>query len=160
MIMLSSIRRRKVAAAIRESIEISRSPEDVYAYLDDPSRHGEWQSQIVTSEVETAGPTRVGTRVRQTLRVGGREQKMSYEITEHDPPRSFAFRGLDGPVRPVGHGQVEPVGDGTRSRVTIELDFEGHGRGKLLRPVVVSQARKQVPEDQRQLKERLESGAA
>jgi hypothetical protein len=44
--------------------------------------------------------------------------------------------------------------------VTIELDFEGHGRGKLLRPVVVSQARKQVPEDQRQLKERLESGAA
>jgi uncharacterized protein YndB with AHSA1/START domain len=149
-----------VAAPIRESIEISRSPEDVFAYLDDPSRHGEWQSQIVTADVETAGPTRVGTRVRQTLRVGGREQKMNYEITEHDPPRSFAFRGLDGPVRPVGKGTVEPVGDGTRSRVTIELDFEGHGLGKLLRPVVVSQARKQVPENQRQLKERLESGAA
>jgi uncharacterized protein YndB with AHSA1/START domain len=149
-----------VAAPIRESIEISRSPEDVFAYLDDPSRHGEWQSQIVTADVETAGPTRVGTRVRQTLRVGGREQKMNYEITEHDPPRSFAFRGLDGPVRPVGKGKVEPVGDGTRSRVTIELDFEGHGLGKLLRPVVVSQARKQVPENQRQLKERLESGAA
>lgn len=149
-----------MAAPIRESIEISRSPEDVFAYLDDPSRHGEWQSQIVKSEVETAGPTRVGTRVRQTLRVGGREQEMNYEITEHDPPRSFAFRGLDGPVRPVGNGKVEPVGDGTRSRVTIELDFEGHGLGKVLRPVVVSQARKQVPEDQRQLKERLESGAA
>jgi uncharacterized protein YndB with AHSA1/START domain len=150
----------KVAAAIRESIEISRSPEDVFAYLDDPSRHGEWQSQIVTTEVETAGPTRVGTRVRQTLRLGGREQEMSYEITEHDPPRSYAFRGMDGPLRPVGHGKVEPVGDGTRSRVTIELDFEAHGLGKVLRPVVVSQARKQVPEDQRQLKERLESGAA
>jgi uncharacterized protein YndB with AHSA1/START domain len=149
-----------VAAAIRESIEISRSPEDVFAYLDDPSRHGEWQSQIVTTEVETAGPTRVGTRVRQTLRLGGREQEMSYEITEHDPPRSFAFRGMDGPLRPVGHGKVEPVGDGTRSRVTIELDFEAHGLGKVLRPVVMSQARKQVPEDQRQLKERLESGAA
>jgi uncharacterized protein YndB with AHSA1/START domain len=149
-----------VAASIRESIEISRSPEDVFAYLDDPSRHGEWQSQIVTADVETAGPTRVGTRVRQTLRVGGREQEMNYEITEHDPPRSFAFRGLDGPVRPVGTGKVESVGDGTRSRVTIELDFEGHGLGKLLRSVVVRQARKQVPENQRQLKERLESGAA
>ena len=148
-----------MAPAIRESIEISRSPEDVFAYLDDPSRHGEWRSQIVTAEVQTDGPTRVGTRVKQTMRFGRREQSMSYEITEHDPPRSFAFRGLDGPVRPIGHGQVEPVGEGTSSRVTIELDFEGHGLGKLLRPLVVSQARKQVPKDQQQLKERLESGA-
>jgi uncharacterized protein YndB with AHSA1/START domain len=149
----------KLAAAIRESIEISRSPVDVFAYLDDPSRHGEWQSQIVTAEVQTAGPTRVGTRVKQTLRIGRREQNMSYEITEHDPPRSFAFRGVDGAVRPIGHGTVEPVADGARSRVTIELDFEGHGLGKLLRPLVVSQARKQVPQNQEQLKERLESGA-
>ena len=42
-----------MAAAIRQSIEISRSPEDVFAYLDDPSRHGEWQSQIVKAEVQT-----------------------------------------------------------------------------------------------------------
>jgi uncharacterized protein YndB with AHSA1/START domain len=148
-----------VAAAIKESIEISRSPEEVFAYLDDPSRHGEWQSQIVAAEVQTDGPTRVGTRVKQTMRMGRREQDMSYEITEHDPPRSFAFRGMDGPVRPLGRGKVEPVGDGARSRVTIELDFEGHGLGKLLRPLVVSQARKQVPKNQQQLKERLESGA-
>lgn len=148
-----------MAAAIRQSIEISRSPEDVFAYLDDPSRHGEWQDQIVKAEVQTPGPIKVGTRVKQTMRFGGREQDMSYEITEHDPPRSFAFRGLDGPVRPIGHGKVEPVGDGEHSRVTIELDFEGHGVGKLLRPLVVSQARKQVPKNQQQLKERLESGA-
>jgi uncharacterized protein YndB with AHSA1/START domain len=146
-------------AAINQSIEISRSPEDVFAYLDDPSRHGEWQSQIVTSEVETAGPTKVGTRVKQTLRMGGREQNMSYEITEHDPPRSFAFRGIDGPIRPIGRGTVEPIADGARSRVTLELDFEGHGLGKALQPLVMSQARKQVPKDQQQLKERLESGA-
>ena len=148
-----------MGAAIKESIEISRSPEDVFAYLDDPSRHGEWRSQIVKAEVQTDGPTRVGTKVKQTMRMGRREQDMSYEITEHDPPRSFAFRGLDGPVRPIGHGKVEPVGDGASSRVTIELEFEGHGFGKLLLPIVVSQARKQVPKDQQQLKERLESGA-
>jgi uncharacterized protein YndB with AHSA1/START domain len=150
----------KMAAAIRESIEISRSPAEVFAYLDDLSRHGEWQSQIVTSEVQTSGPTRVGTRVKQRLRIGKREQDMSYEITEHDPPRSFAFRGVDGSIRPIGHGTVEPVADGARSRVTIELDFEGHGLGKLLRPLVISQARKQVPQNQERLKERLESGAA
>ena len=147
-------------AAIRESIEISRRPEDVFAYLDDLSRHGEWQEQIVTVRVETEGPTRVGTRATETRKIGGREQTMTYEITQHDPPREFAFRGLDGPIRPIGRGTVEPVGDGSRSRVSIELELTGHGLGKLLLPLARSQARKQIPKDQQRLKERLESGAA
>jgi Polyketide cyclase / dehydrase and lipid transport. len=144
--------------AIRESIEISRRPEDVFAYLDDFARHGEWQEQIVNANVDTDGPTRVGTQVSETRRMGKREQKIKYEITEHSPPRTFAFRGIDGPIRVRGKGTVEPVGD--HSRVSIELDFEGHGIGKLLLPLVKSQARKQVPKDQLRLKEKLESGAA
>jgi hypothetical protein len=81
------------------------------------------------------------------------------EITGHDPPRSFAFRGIEGPLRVVGKGSVEPVEGGTKSRVTIDLDFEGHGVGKLMAPVARTQARKQVPRDQQRLKERLESGS-
>ena len=34
-------------APISESIEINRRPEEVFAYLDDVERHGEWQEQIV-----------------------------------------------------------------------------------------------------------------
>ena len=143
---------------IRESVEIARRPEDVFEYLDDLARHGEWQEQIVDAHVDTDGPTRVGTQVSQTLRMGKREQKMKYEITEHTPPRTFAFRGIDGPVRVVGNGLVEPVGEGS-ARVTIELDFEGHGIGKLLAPIARKQASKQVPKNQARLKEKLESGA-
>ncbi len=144
--------------AITESVEIARSPEDVFAYLDDLSRHGEWQEQIVSARVESPGPTTVGTRVTETRRLGGHEQQITYTITEHNPPRSFAFRGQDGPVRPIGKGTIEPLDDGKRSRVTIELDFEGHGLfGKMLLPMVRSQARKQVPKDQQRLKERLET---
>jgi uncharacterized membrane protein len=146
-------------ATIRESIEIARSPEEVFAYLDELSRHGEWQEQIVNVRVNPDGPTKVGTRATETRKVGGRQQTMTYEVTEHNPPRSFSFRGLDGPIRPIGTGTVEPVGDGSRSRTTIELDFEGHGFGRLLRPLVIAQAKKQVPKDQQRLKERLESGA-
>lgn len=148
-------------ASITESIEIARRPEEVFAYLDDLERHGEWQGTIVSARKETAGPTRVGTRVIETRHVGGRDQTMTYEMTEHDPPRSFAFRILDGPIRVAGKGTVEPVGDGDRSRVTINLEFSGHGvAGKLLLPLAAKQARKQVPEDQQRLKERLEGGAA
>ena len=144
-------------AAIRESIEIARRPEDVFAYLDDLARHGEWQESIVSVRKDTEGPTKVGTRATETRKIGGREQTMTYEITEHSPPRSFAFRGLDGPIRPSGKGTVEPVGDG--SRVSIELELKGYGLGKLLLPLAASQARKQVPKDHQRLKERLESGA-
>jgi uncharacterized membrane protein len=146
-------------AAITDSVEIARRPEDVFAYLDDLRRHGEWQAQIVSVEVETDGPTRAGTRARETRRVPGGPRTMTYEITEHDPPRKASFRGLDGPVRPVGTVTVEPVGDGSRSRVTLELDLEGHGWGKLVAPLARRDARKQVPKDQLRLKERLESAA-
>ena len=145
-------------STIVDSIEIDRSPEDVFAYLDDLARHSEWQSQLVSVTVETDGPTRVGTRATDVRRVPGGKQSVTYEITEHDPPRRAAFRGLNGPVRPVGTVTVEPVGEG-RSKVTLELDLQGHGLlGLIVGPLARSQARKQVPEDQKQLKERLESG--
>jgi uncharacterized protein YndB with AHSA1/START domain len=144
-------------AAIVHSVEIARSPADVFAYLDDLERHGEWQSQIVSSKRETDGPTGVGTRATDVRRVPGRTQSVTYEITEHDPPRKVAFRGVTGPVRPVGTVTVEASGEG-RSKVTIELDLQGNGLfGAIVAPLARRQAQKQVPEDQRQLKERLES---
>ena len=142
--------------AIRQSIEISRSPEDVFGYLDDLARHGEWQEQVVSAKVEGA-PTQVGTRSTETRKVGGRERVMTYEVTEHSPPQLFAFRGVDGPIRAIGRATIEPLDGGARSRVTLDLDFEGHGMGKLLLPLVRNQAAKQVPKDQARLKQRLES---
>jgi hypothetical protein len=85
---------------------------------------------------------------------------MTMEMTELNPPRSWAVRGIDGPVRGIVNGTVEPLDDGARSRVTIELDFEGHGLGKLLVPLVVRrQAQQEMPRNLQNLKERLESGA-
>ena len=144
-------------APIVDSIEIARKPEDVFAYLDDLSRHGEWQEAIVSTHVDTDGPTRVGTRATDTRRVPGGPRPVTYEITEHDPPRKSSFRGVNGPVRPVGSITVEPAGDG--SRLTIQLELVGYGLGKLLAPFAMMQARKQVPKDQARLKARLESGA-
>lgn len=146
-------------APITASIEIARTPEDVFAYLDDLGRHGEWQEALEQVTVETEGPTRVGTRSREKRRVPGGAREFSYEITEHDPPRRSSFRGIDGPVRPVGTVTVSPIGEG-RSRVTLELDFEAHGLGKLIAPLARRDARKTIPRDQQRLKERLESSAS
>jgi len=145
-------------APITETIEINRRPEDVFAYLDDVERHGEWQDQIVDVEPQGDQPMGVGKRVRETRRVPGGNRSMTYEITEHAPPRQSSFRVLDGPIRAVGTVSVEPIGDGSRTKLTIRIDFEGHGiAGKVLLPVAKTQARKQIPKDQARMKELLES---
>lgn len=145
---------------IVESIEIARRPEEVFAYLDQLDRHVEWQENLVSVKQETEGPPRVGTRLVQARTVPGGQREFTLEVTEHDPPRKLSVRGLNGPVRPVGTLTIEPLADGTRSRLTQQLDLQGHGLfGKLIAPVARRDARKQVPKGQARLKELLESGA-
>ena len=144
---------------ITQSIEIDRRPEDVFAYLDDLERHGEWQEEIVTSKIEGPRPVGVGTRVLEIRKFGKREQDTSYEITAHDPPRTSSFRGTAGAVRPVGTVSVDPIGDGSRSRLTIEFNLVGQGIGVLIAPLARMQARKEIPKSQERLKARLEQGA-
>ena len=145
-------------APISESIEIDRKPEDVFAYLDDVERHGEWQEQIVAVERQDDGPLRVGSRVKETRRVPGGDRTMTYEVTEHNPPRQSSFRVLDGPIRAAGTISIAPIGDGSRSRLTITIDFTGYGlAGKVLLPVAKAQGRKLIPKDQARMKELLES---
>lgn len=144
---------------ITHSIEIDRRPEDVFAYVDQLDRHGEWQSSIVRTRVETEGPVRVGTRVVDTRRIGSREQDVPYEVTAYDPPRMSAFRGVAGPIRPVGTMRVDPLDDASRSRVTIDFDLKGHGLGILFAPIARRQARAEIGQNQAKLKEILERGA-
>src|SRR5580765_264719 len=142
------------------TVEINRKPDDVFAYLDDLSRHKEWDDMILETRVETEGPTRVGTRATDKRQLPLGKQDVAYEITEHDPPRRSAFRGTEGPVRPVGSVTIEPLDGGSRSRVTLEFALEATNLlGKLLAPLANREARKHVPKQQARIKERLESGA-
>jgi uncharacterized protein YndB with AHSA1/START domain len=144
-------------APIVSTVEIARRPEDVFAYLMDAERLPEWQESLISARTEEEGEPAVGSRLIQTRRVGRRERTITSELTELVPPRSFAARGIRGPVRAIVKGTVEPL-NGERSRVTIELDFEGHGIGRLLVPLVVRrQARRETPVNMRELKERLEA---
>ena len=148
-------------SAIKEVVDIDRSPEDVYAYVVEPSHLPEWQLSAVSARQVEEGPFGIGSRVEITRHVGRRTIPMTMEVTEYDPPRSWGMRGIDGPIRGHVHGTVEPIDDGRRSRLTMDLDFEGHGLGKVLLPLVVRpQVRKELPRNEQLLKDRLEHGPA
>ena len=147
-------------AAIVASVEISRSPEDVFAYVTDPSHFPEWQESVVSVRRDRDAPPAVGSTAVVTRRVGRRRALVTEEITELQPPRRWAARGVDGPVRGIVDGTIAPLDHGNRSRVTIALDFEAHGIGRLLVALVIRpQARTQLPRNQDTLKRVLERQA-
>lgn len=143
---------------ITSAIEVARPAHEVFAYVTDPVHMPEWQQGCVSGELD--GPTtHVGSRCTTIRKVGGGERAATTEITEYDPPRRWADRGIDGPVRAAVDVTVEALGD-DRSRVTIDLDFTGHGIGRLLVPLVVRrQAAKEMPANMTRLKQRLEAPA-
>ncbi len=145
---------------IKESVDISRRPEEVFSYASDPSHLPEWQESAVSVRPVGDALLGVGSRVVVTRRIGRREIPMTMEVTELDPPRSWHLDGVDGPIRGHVQGTIEPLGDGEKSRLTLSLDFEPHGIGRLAVPLVVRPyARKEMPHDEETLKTLLEGGA-
>ncbi|SCL49040.1 SRPBCC family protein [Micromonospora chersina] len=136
-------------AAQQSTIEIARPPHDVFAYATDPSRFAEWQADVVGVQVGDAEFT-------TTRRINGTERAMRQRITHNDPPHRWAAQGIDGPVRPHATITVEPLDGGTRSRVTFTLDFEGHGIGVALLPLVRRQSRRAAPVSYQKLRQLLE----
>jgi uncharacterized protein YndB with AHSA1/START domain len=138
------------------SIEVERPAAEVFNYATDPSRFHEWQQGVVSGSMQSRGAPAVGDRCVTTRRIGGAERPATSEVVELNPPRTWAVRGIDGPIRAQVDVCVESLTD-QRSRLTIAVNFEGHGIGKVLVPLVVRrQARAEMPGNIARLKERIE----
>src|SRR4029077_16194106 len=148
-------------APIVTSAEIDRPAAEVFAYATDPARFSEWQKGVVDGHLDgpadgTRSPA-VGAKCVTTRRIGGANRPSTAELVHIDPPRTWSVRGIDGPIRAAVDVLVEPV-TGARSRLTISVDFTGHGIGKILVPLLVRrEARKEMPDNIATLKQRLEA---
>jgi hypothetical protein len=141
---------------IVNSIEVARASGVTFDYVTDPTHFHEWQTGLIAGRMDRDHVV-VGARCITTRRIAGRSRDITSEITDFDPPKHWADHGVDGPIRGIVEVDVEALDDDTRSRVTISLDFEGHGVGKLLIPLIVRrQAQSEMPANMRRLKEQLE----
>ena len=96
-------------SAIVTRIEIARPPDEVFAYVSDPTRFPEWQSDVVSVRLHDDG------RFTTVRRVGGADRAMTQEVTAREAPWRWSVRGVDGPIRPNADVRVEPLADGARS---------------------------------------------
>ncbi|RKR13748.1 SRPBCC family protein [Arthrobacter oryzae] len=105
---------------------ISRSPEDVYAFLADGLNNPKWRSGIQHITLKSGSPGALGTVYSQTLTgPGGRPIAGDYEITTADPGQRLCFQVVAGPARPSGEYHLSAAPGGTKVRFTLDLQPKG-----------------------------------
>ena len=145
-------------AATVERIEISRRPEDVFTYVLEPLYYREWDDSVVSAHREDPSPLAVGSKTTVLHRMGPWKVPATEEVIEFNPPRQFTNRGVSGPLAGVARCTVEPLNGGRQSRLTIALEIEAGGLGKLLLPFARFRARRALPKQLKKLKEILDGG--
>jgi uncharacterized membrane protein len=140
---------------IERSIVIDRPVEEVWEFVHDTADNILWQTTLAESEKLTEGPMDVGTRVREVRHFLGLRIESTWEMTEYEPYRTSAIRGVSGPIPLSGRYRVEGFEGGTRFTVTGELD--AHGFFKLAEPVFARIAGRELEANLGHLKDLLEA---
>ena len=150
------IRGGQLNSPIITTTEVAKPATQVFTYATDPTRFHEWQEGVVDGHLDKPGPPQPGAKCLTTRRIGWANRAVTSELTHLDPPRTWGVSGIDGPIRAIVDLTVDALTE-THARLTIAVDFEGHGIGKVLVPLVVRpQARKEMPRNLATLKRRIE----
>ena len=130
------------------SVEIARTPEEVFDYLTDVTNLPRWQSGVRTAQ-------RDGDRITESRHLLGRELNTTLAIEEEERPTVFAIRAVDSPVPFSVRHTLEASGDGTKLTVVGEGDagmLPGFASG-----IMARRAEKQFRKDFERLKRLLEA---
>ena len=90
---------------IHKSIQIERSPEEVFAFATDPANTPRWLKGVTQLEVRGGGPVKLGSVLHETRRMKGREISADIEVTEHGGPAE----GFDPPYVHAASSQAAGV---------------------------------------------------
>jgi uncharacterized membrane protein len=76
---------------IDHTVTIARRLSDVFAFVAGIENLPQWQSEVVTSTVTTPGPTRVGTRFSEEVKIVGKKVPTACEVTDFVPDQRIGF---------------------------------------------------------------------
>lgn len=136
---------------------INRPMQEVFPYLADPTLHPKW-SPVSDVEVAPPGEIQVGTMVHEKMKVGSKMAPFSWQVTAYSPGTSFAFHGIEGPMRWDGSYSVASDGDGATRVVGLgQVGLKGWQR--LLEPFMGGEIRRGEAAELGKLKALLEEPA-
>ena len=109
---------------VHVEVDIARTPDEVWAVVGDYAQDVHWRKGITEMTPDTPGPARLGTQVREVLRMAGSTYTTESVVTEFGPGRRYRFAG-HGDGGPVTGGRL--VRSGARlgtSRFTYDVEVE------------------------------------
>lgn len=127
--------------------EIDRPVEEVAAYAGDPTNAPEWYANIVGVTWRTDPPVSVGSRMDFVARFLGRRLAYTYEVLELQPGRRLVMATAEGPFPMRTTYTWEPVGDGSRTRMTLTNAGEPRGPARLVGPLLAAAVRRATTQD-------------
>jgi hypothetical protein len=143
-------------ARAEHSVVIERAPEEVFAYLGDPSNLPEWQASALEARQEPPGEMAAGARIREVRKFLGKRMESVMEVTVYEPGREFSLKVVSGPIPFRVRQTFEPVGAGTKIDAVIEGEPGGFFR--LAEPLVVRAVGRELASNLATLKDILEAG--
>ena len=139
---------------LNDSIMISRKPSEVFAFIADLSNIPKWQAEVVTSKVITTGPTRVGSRFTEEVKMGPMRASASCEVTEFSPGKTMGFKALSPSIDYEGRVIVESSENGTK--LTLAGSVQPKGFWKLMQPMMKGEFKSAIKKELVAVKEILE----
>lgn len=142
-------------ARIIKETTIKASPEAVFAYVSDITRHPEWGQHQNAVTARTPGPVKAGAVYDTTNHQFGTQHE-PVTVTDYAPNTTFGYEST-GKIGLVRHGfDITPAGDSCR--VTKWMDIVKPSlMTRLLRPMITRSAPAAIEEDLRHIKAKLEA---
>jgi uncharacterized protein YndB with AHSA1/START domain len=147
-----------VMLRVEASVEIARSPEDVFAFACEIDKLPLWLTGIIEAKQITEGAFQKGTEFEHVHTFLGKRFTARYETTEYEADRRIAFRSISGPIDLETWVTYERVNGGTRVRQVVEGDPRGFF--KVAEPVLVKLVGRQLKGSLENLKDILEADGA
>jgi uncharacterized protein YndB with AHSA1/START domain len=116
------------------STDIARAPDEVFAYVTDPSKLATWQTNTLSAVQETEGPMGLGTRIREVHRAAGRRFEELVEVVAYEPARRFELHVVEGP--PIDAQITFAPSDVGGTRMQFRVFGQPTGVMRLLQPVL------------------------
>jgi uncharacterized protein YndB with AHSA1/START domain len=139
------------------TIEIERTPEEVFEFISKPENFPLWQESLIEIRREAKGPLRVGSQVTEVRSFMGRKMETTWTCTEHEPHLRSSIEEDEGMVPFKGTFELEPL-DGDATLFTWIVETPGPRGIKVPGVIVGRMVRRQLAVDSERLKELLEVG--
>ena len=104
---------------VKETIEIKRSPQEVFNYVADVHNYPAWMAHVLEVRTDTSPPRQQSERFTVAIKSVGRRFVTPYERTSDEAHRRYTDRAVGGPIpNQRWHSDFQEVPGGTRVSLT------------------------------------------